>query len=207
MRKEMNLDEAQLSNKAKNLIEQSQPYVAEVTIQGTTPLLMHAWNVEEIDEKSKANKNSSIRKTDNLESYVYRDSEGRLGISATCLHGALTEAGRWITDPRSPRKSARDLVKGTVQVLTVVAPFEPETDKWDYEDRRRVVVQRAAITRTRPAMKAGWKTRFQILVTAPEYINEYLLQSLVHKAGSFCGVCDFRPTYGRFNLIAFDLVA
>lgn len=196
--------EDQVSNAAASLIMQNAPYRVMVTLQGVTPLLFHAWSSEVVAEKSKALKNSVARKTDNLESMVYRDTSGHLGIAGYVLQGAIVDRARDLQDPRSPRKSARDLVKSVVQVLTPVAVFEPRTKDWDFEDRRRVVIQRAAITRTRPAMKEGWRASFEISVLAPEYIPEVLLQDLLQKAGVFSGLCDFRPTYGRFNVIQFS---
>lgn len=197
------LDQSQITNGAESLISMTAPYIVKVTLQGITPILFHAWNSESIEERSRAPKNSAVRKSDDLESMVYRTDDGHLGIQGSVLQGALVEAGRHLQDPRSPRKSARDLIKSAIQVLTIVAPFEPQVKEWDYEDRRRVVVQRSGVTRTRPAMKEGWRVSFEILVNAPEYFSESSVQDLLTKAGLFSGLCDYRPTYGRFRVVAF----
>lgn len=199
-------DEKQVSNGAEFSVAMMAPYLVEVTLTGTVPLLFHSWNTESVEEKAAAPKNSKLKKTDDIESYVYRDPMGNLGIAGKCLLGAICDTGRFFQDPRSPRKSARDLCKAGVQVLSMVAPFEPTRKKWDYEDKQRVVIQRSAITRTRPAMKEGWICTFRLQVTVPEYISPTLLHDILNKAGMLTGLCDFRPTYGRFRVTKFNVL-
>jgi hypothetical protein len=59
----------------------------------------------------------------------------------------------------------------------------------------------------RPAIKAGWAAEFIFLVTLPEYISPDMLHGLVSDAGRLVGVLDFRPTYGRFSVTKFDVLA
>lgn len=190
----------QVSNGGAAVVDLSRPYIARVSVLGVAPLLFHAWNCESIAEKSNAAKGSKGKKTDDVESYVYRTTDGAIGVPGKNLHGALIEVARYYQDPRSPRKALRDMVRAAIIPLTVVAPFEPHTKKWDYEDHQRVTVQRAGITRVRPAMKEGWRLTFDLMVTLPEYIGQELLAKLVTDAGRLAGLCDYRPTYGRFAL-------
>lgn len=190
------------SNGAQEIIEYTMPYKATVTLQGVCPLLFHGWNNEAVETKAKAAKNSKAKKSDDIESYVYRCENGNLGIKGNALHGAIQEAGRYRQDPRSPRKSARDLLKAGVIPLTPIADLGFK--EWDYIDRQRVVVQRNSITRERPALKAGWKATFELLVNTPEYISPDFLHSLIDQAGKLCGLYDYRPTYGRFSIVHFE---
>lgn len=197
---------AQLSNGAKPTIDTTLPYVATVTIRGVAPLLMHAWNTESVAEKAGAAKNSKAKKTDDVASYAYRTADGLLGVPGRNFHGSLCIAGKFKQDPRSSRKSMYDLCKAGLVPLDVVAPFQPATTEWDYEDRQRATVQRAAITRTRPAMREGWVLAFDVLVTLPEYFSVETVADLVNSAGRVVGLCDYRPTYGRFTVIGFDVI-
>lgn len=181
------------------IIEDRSPARVRIELVGTAPLLFHAWNIESIAEKASAPKGSKAKKTDNVESYAYRTEDGDLGVPGTNFHAALIEAGRRMQDPASPRKAARDLVKAAIVPLTVVAPFEPHTKEWDYEDARRVTVQRAGLTRIRPAMHSGWRLTFEMMVTAPDLVTPAMFTELVNKAGLLVGLCDFRPTFGRFQ--------
>jgi hypothetical protein len=192
------LDGTPLTNGGAWVLEGESPVKVRVSIVGTAPIIMHAWNIESIDEKANAPKGSKAKKTDDIESYVYRTEDGFLGVPGTNFHAALIEAGRRMQDPSSPRKSAKDLVRAAIVPLTVIAPFEPHTKEWDYEDARRVTVQRAGVTRIRPAMHSGWKLTFELLITAPHYVSPPVLATLVNTAGLLIGLCDFRPTFGRF---------
>lgn len=185
-----------VSNDSKSLIEGESPYIVTVTIRGTADLLFHKWSNEDVDIKSKASKGSKTRKTDNIESYVYRNEEGFISIPGEYLRQAIIHASKFKQDPRSPRKSAMDLFKAGIISLTELAPVGKES--WDYLDMRRVIIQRSAITRTRPAMRKGWTAEFQFEVLLPEYISPDIFQEVLTNAGRLIGLADFRPTYGRF---------
>lgn len=192
------------SNGGESAIDIATPFRVEVTVRGVAPLLFHGWNVEAVEEKSKAAKGSKAKKTDDIESYVYRNDKGELCIPGSYLHGALCNAGRSMQDPRSPRKSARDLFKAVVLTLTPMASLG--TKEWDFIDKRRVVVQRNAITRSRPAMFEGWTATFVLLLASPEYIGETVLSQALSIAGRQVGLGDFRPTYGRFEVVSFKML-
>lgn len=180
------------------------PYIAIVKIRGTADYLYHRWNCEAVEEKARAAKGSKAKKTDDLESYVYRDEEGGLCIPGEQLRQSIIHAAKYKQDPRSPRKSAMDLFKAGVIALTQLAPLGVK--EWDYEDKRRVVVQRNAVNRVRPAMKAGWEPEFHLQVNLPEYISSDLLNETIAQAGRLIGIGDFRPTYGRFQVVEFSVL-
>jgi len=179
------------------------PYVATIKIQGVADYLYHRWNVEAVQAKADAAKGSKAKKTDNIESYVYRLDSGALAIPGEQLRMAIINAAKFRQDPRSPRKSAMDLYKAGVVVLTALAPVGKAT--WDYEHKCRVVVQRNGITRTRPALKAGWTVEFDVQINLPEYISPADLNEVAANAGRLLGLGDFRPTYGRFQVVHFQV--
>lgn len=195
------------TNGGKDDLISSAPYTVTVTIEGVAPLLFHRWDCDAIETKSKAAKNSAAKKTDNIESYVYRDENGTLCIPGTYLVGSLCDrkngAAKYVQDPRSPRKSGLDLFKAGVICLTDLASTG-KTD-WDYLDRRRVVVQQSGITRVRPALNKGWRAEFDLMVATPEYISPTLLLETLNLAGRLCGVGDYRPTYGRFSVVSWKV--
>lgn len=191
------------TNGALETVEYSMPYVVNVTIQGTSDFLYHKWNCEDIEAKAKAPKGSKAKKTDNPETFVYRNEEGYLCIPGDYLRGSIINAAKYKQDPRSPRKSAMDLFKAGVVSLTNLSSTGHK--EWDYIDRRRVTIQRNGITRERPALRAGWKADFQLQVNLPEYISPELLHEIVAAAGRLVGVGDYRPTYGRFMVTNFEI--
>lgn len=192
------------SNGAENGIAFQQPYRVEVTLEGVCPILFHAWNVESVESKGKAKKGSAEKKTDDVESYVFRNDKKEICIPGEYLRGCIVNAAKFQQDPRSPRKSAADLFKAAIVSLTPLASLGVKD--WDYLDKRRVQIQRNAITRSRPAMREGWKATFVLMVNLPEYIEPQLLNSTIQQAGKVVGLADFRPSYGRFNVTSFEVL-
>jgi hypothetical protein len=192
---------APVSNGGEQAVEAARPYRVIIEVQGMADLLLHGWNIEAVEGKAKAAKGSREKKSDNLESYVYRDDKGRLCLPGDTLRAAMAEAARYEQDPRSPRKSMRDLVKAGLIPLNPLAPLGVK--EWDYVARHRVVVQRAAITRSRPALRTGWVCEFEMMVNSPEYLTVPTLQHLASSAGRLQGLGDYRPTYGRFSVTSF----
>lgn len=180
------------------------PYIADVAVEGTTSLLFHRWSIEDVEEKSKSMKGSNTRKTDNVETYVYRNPKGNLCIPSEYFRMSIIAAAKFKQDPRSPRKSAMDLFKAGIVCLDEFCDLGVKD--WDYLDRRRVIIQRSAITRQRPAMNKGWTVKVQLQVLLPEYINPTLLNETIQAAGRLVGVGDFRPTYGRFVVTGFKIL-
>lgn len=196
---------ADTTNGGKKAIEDGLPYAIDVVVEGASDLLFHRWNCESVDAKSKAAKNSKAKKEDDVESYVWRDTDGKLCIPGEYFRQSIIHAAKFKQDPRSPRKSAMDLFKAGIVSLTTLAPLGVK--QWDYLDTRRVTVQRAGINRTRPAMRVGWNTQLQFQVLTPEYIDPALFQDVLNTAGRLVGVGDFRPTYGRFFIKKFEVLA
>ncbi|HEY2596969.1 MAG TPA: hypothetical protein VGJ79_00660 [Candidatus Dormibacteraeota bacterium] len=194
----------QTTNDAQEQLDYRLPYRVEVAICGVADLLFHRWSNESVEAKGKAAKGSKAKKTDDIESYVYRTEAGEIALPGEYLRQAIINAAKYKQDPRSPRKSAMDLTKAAVISLTPLASLG--TDAWDYLDKRRVVVQRNAVTRVRPAMRVGWEAKIVLMCNLPEYIGEDFLRQLLDDAGRLIGVGDFRPTYGRFSVTGFELL-
>ncbi|MFN2592331.1 MAG: hypothetical protein ABR532_05800 [Candidatus Dormibacteria bacterium] len=190
------------SNDAAEIIAYGEPVVVRAILEGSSAFLFHRWSVESVAEKSAAAKNSWAKKTDDVESYVWRNEGGDLCIPGEYVRGSIIQAAKFRQDPRSPRKSAMDLFKAAIVPLTELASLGKPT--WDYLDMRRVTVQRNAITRTRPAVLAGWRATFEFEILLPEYVTARDFLETLTLAGRVVGVGDFRPTYGRFNMVGFD---
>lgn len=198
------LNSEMTTNGAAAMIEDGIPYRVEFTIEGVADLLFHRWNNEAVEEKASAAKGSKAKKTDDIESYVYRDTSNHICLPGEYVRQAAIAAAKFRQDPRSPRKSAMDLFKAALVNLTPLADLGVDT--WDYLDRRRVVIQRNAVTRTRPAMLTGWRAEFIFMVNLPEYVAPSTLHEVLNAAGRLVGVGDFRPTYGRFVVKSYDIL-
>lgn len=191
------------TNDAKEVIERGIPYVATVTIQGTSDILFHRWSCEDVEAKDKAAKGSKSKKTDNLEAYIYRNDKGEVCIPGEYLRMSIIGAAKFKKDPRSPRKSMMDLYKASVISLTNLASLGKS--EWDYNDKRRVLIQRNGINRIRPAFREGWRATFDLQILLPEYISPDDLHDSITTAGKLIGLADFRPSYGRFHIVEFKV--
>lgn len=175
-----------------------QPYQVEVTLRGTSSLVFHRWAVDDGDGPAPRHK----AKTDDVEGYVYRDENGNIALPGIYVQRAMVNAAKWRKDPRS-KASALKLFEAALIVEPELASLG--SSDWDYLDRRRAVVQRAGITRTRPAFKAGWEASLELTVLMPEYITAQLAYDVLADAGKFVGVGDMRPSYGRFAIVRFEV--
>lgn len=191
------------SNDADAIISTEQPYRALARIHGVAPYLYHRWSVDGVEAKSKAAKGSKAKKNDDVESYVYRDGDGILCVPAEQFRMAIVMAAKFKQDPRSPRKSAMDLFKAAMFPADEYCSTGKKV--WDYIDRRRVMVQRNGITRHRPALNAGWEVDVCFEVVLPEYVSPALLNEVLQLSGRICGVGDFRPTFGRYQVTSFQI--
>ena len=120
---------AEVSNGGAESIEYGIPYRGHVTIEGSADFLFHRWNCEAVEAKSKAAKNSAAKKTDDIESYVWRNDDGELCCPGEYLRQSIIMAAKFKQDPRSPRKSAMDLTKAGVVSLTNLSSFGKS--EWD----------------------------------------------------------------------------
>ena len=190
------------TNDAATIIKFEEPFCVRALIEGTADLLFHRWSNEGVAEKSKAKKGSAAKKTDDLESYVHRHENGNLCLLGEQFRMALVATAKFKQDPRSPRKSASDLYKAGIMPISIHCDLGVK--EWDYIDMRRVVIQRAAITRCRPALKKGWRSEVILQINLPEYIEPNDVHEVLSLAGRVNGMGDFRPTYGRFIVKEFE---
>jgi len=198
---------APVTNDAAESISFEEPYVVSVKIEGTTAIIFHRWSCEDVAEKSRASKNSKAKKTDNIESYVYRNDRGEICLPGEYLRLTICNAAKFKQDPRSPRKSAFDLFKAGVVAVDELCPINGGVKDWDFVDQRRMQIQRSSITRLRPAFAKGWtaECRFEILV--PEYIDPQLFNEILVMGGRLIGTADSRPSYGRFQVNSYEVLS
>jgi len=193
----------EVSNGAKVAIESGIPFTLRARVRGVSPgLIMHAWNCEAIANLP----GKGAKKKDDLETYVRRDDEGYLCIPGEYFRGSMINAGRSRKDPRSSRKSMMDLLKAAVIPLTYLAPISPKSKEWPKVHKCRAVIQRSAITRERPWWPEGWEAQIDLQCIMPEYVSPTVFHDILVDAGRFVGVADYRPTYGRFQVIHSEIL-
>jgi hypothetical protein len=137
-----------VSNAGESVIVADAPYSVTIQVTGDAAILFHRWQSDAVEAKAKAAKGSAAKKTDDVESYVWRNDEGNMCLPGEYLRGSLVDprngAAKYQQDPRSSRKSALDLFRAGVVSLTDLAVLTKSNGEvaaeWDYVDRRRVTV-------------------------------------------------------------------
>ena len=195
-----------VSDQNNRTIALMEPYKATIEIVGTAKLLFHCWNSAPPVTKVKGGASKTY---DDLESYVMRDEKGRIVIPTVNFCASIREAGKSYPDPASPRKSMRDRLNAIVVPFNeygVMVSVDPKNTKhWDFVDSRRACIQRAGITRQRPGLFEGWKTTFEVMVLAPDYLQPEKLHEIIESAGKFQAIGDFRPSHGRYRVTSFQI--
>lgn len=195
-----------VSNDGQNAIGMETPFTVEVSLKGTTPFLFHRWSNEAVAAQQAAKKNSIVKKSDNVESYVFRNEKKELCIPAEYVRMSIINSGKYDQHPQKPRASAFDLFKAGIVCSPDLCPLNGgEAYEWDALDQRRVVIQRSSITRSRPMMKTGWEIDLEITSLLPDLIDFNFLNKTLIRAGQLIGIGDFRPSFGRFTVVRFKL--
>ena len=181
-------------------------------IQGVSPLLMHSALLNDpMAEITKALKkiNAKRKKVDadleemsKLEFYggIYVDKEGYPILPSTCLEACIVEGAK--AEKLGKKFKATVFVDGDPRLIydgpkDVDGLWEAGT----FRDTRRVKVGMSGVMRTRPRFDE-WALSFPILYVSSAVTVENVESALV-TAGQMVGLCDFRPRFGRFQVVDF----
>ncbi len=193
-------------------------YTVNVLIEGDAPLLQHAFSPTAKKSLQTASKARTGVKDYSLEwmDTMYVNADGLLCQPSVHLERSMIgAAGNFkVTGKRGKtwKKSflAYVLVEPELVVhlragAPVVAPGEELIENPTEHlavDVRRVVVQRAAVARSRLKVEARWQLRFDVRVIDDQLPAE-VLKDVLTEAGRSEGIGDFRPKFGRFHVVEF----
>jgi len=189
-------------------------YVVQTKVKGSAPLLQHRYPMPELETMSKGGRKQTgaTDYTQEWREYFYADSEGEIYQPASHFEGALVKAATGFKVTGKRGKSYKDLFLSAVFVtpdrilhgIKVPDELDTDADKSLYLDMRPVVVQRARVVRIRPAFSTGWELEFAIEVIDDQIAPE-LVQDVLTLAGKTVGIGDYRPRFGRFNVVGFEV--
>lgn len=200
----------------------------EITIEGTTPLIMHSDVLcNPLNPMSKKMKEiSGIRKkTDEhhlamarieWEASFYYNEELGFYMPTKCLFATIKSAAK--------KSKKGKLVVNAINFSSAIGfPLsnlknKTPKDLWDIESSNgskvyahceSVVVGMARIMRTRPIFQK-WEVKFDVMLDK-EVMSIEEFRSLLDIAGMQCGLCELRPergngSYGRFEVTRFEEV-
>lgn len=190
-------------------------YTVFTTVKGVAPLLQHRFPMPEFASLSKGGHqhSGSIDYSKEWQDYFYATTDGQIYQPASHFEGALIKAATSFKIQGKRGKTYKDLFKSAVFINPDMIPYEgffvpdeldADADKPLYLDVRPVVIQRSRVVRARPAFAPGWQLDFEIEVI-DDQIPAELLQDVVAYAGKTVGVGDYRPRFGRFNVVKFEV--
>ena len=166
-------------------------------IRGTRPLLMNAFLSE--TENGPSKKGRIYDDMDEAKKRLYLNGNGSICQPATHIEACLVKSA---SDFKfTGKKTYKDIVKSGVFVAPLLIPHSKM--EWAI-DKQSVVVQRARILRCRPRFDE-WELAFQIILR-DERLQPLIVKEILECAGKFIGIGDFRPRYGLFEIVKFEVI-
>jgi hypothetical protein len=187
--------------------------VATVLIEGTRPLLWHAFGPGALPLEKQEKTGVAGNDPEEWRKTVLALPDGQLFIKHTYIFGCMREAAKYT---KRGRGSVMKYVAATLQVPMDIIPIkdrflpdEPETDHSlpVYLDIQGVVnpSTRGRNVRYRIAASSGWQTEFTLLWD-PVIISRGEMENIAIDAGRLVGLGDGRSIgYGRFEVLDFDI--
>ena len=181
------------------------------TIEGVSPLLMHngqladplnewAMKLAEVTKKrSKTEDDHRLVSDIEWRGGLYLDERDKPCIPGECVHSMLVKAAKAF------RLGTKFLAGIIVDEQTIPLEYSgPKTVDGLQKDaafrlRKRVKVSTSAVMRTRPRFP-NWRLTFTVM-WMPDMVDGADLRTVVEQAGRVVGLGDYRPIYGRFNVV------
>ena len=179
-----------------------------VTWKGISPLIMHSCQcVNPLHPISKELKKYTSKKKKTEDDLLkISDLEWEAGAywkDGLGLYMSAENVEATIQNGAKANKKGKDIEK-YVNVTDLYIPFnygenltkEELIQNYEYRDTRIMTVQRAKILRTRPRFDQ-WNITFNLMYDE-EKIDIQTIVDAMEYAGSYVGLCDSRPKYGKF---------
>jgi hypothetical protein len=180
-------------------------------IEGVAPLLMHngqlANPLNPLVKQMKAITGIRKKSDDNhlelsrleFRASLYVSPKGEIEIPSEVLESCLIEGAKK-SKLGKQFKSSICIMENSVldygEKLTVDQLWERSED---FVDVRGVKVGTSRVMRTRPIFR-NWKLEFEVHYNA-ELVNPEQITLAVEDAGVQVGLCDYRPKFGRFQVV------
>jgi hypothetical protein len=172
-----------------------------VKVKGMAPLLFNRYPDEDNpDGKSKA-KRVQPTKDEQVEKSLYRNEKGKIYQPSEHFVGSMVKAGT--NFKLEGKKTYKDVVKGGV----FIEPLKIEHLKQAYvADWRGVVIPstRGRVMKGRARMDE-WELEFDLICIDPR-AEDNVIKNILEYAGAYIGVGDYRPRYGRFEVVSWNKV-
>lgn len=167
-----------------------------VKIKGIAPLLMHKTNVGQ-EEAGPAP--TVYKAEDDAKKGAYYDKKIGMYVPSNAIEACLREVGKKFRLKGKGKTTLKNTILASVFVQEEKIPLKKKS--WDEIDSRVARIQRNQIVRHRPRFNS-WELEFTISFDETQ-IDEATMKALFDEAGKTQGILDYRPKFGRFEVIQF----
>jgi len=175
-----------------------------ITIEGTSPLLMNRPSQLDIGDKSKTSKRETQTPQEIAEAKIYKDAEDRIYLPATWFQGCIVEAGK--QKKMMGKGSAKATYSKVCGSSVEINPFEILLkEKWKVFSILAVnPTTRGKNVLHRPQFDK-WKVDFEVTFDENQ-IEVSVMKEIFDIAGRQVGVGDWRPAkkgrFGKFQVVS-----
>ena len=181
--------------------------IVQVTIQGTTPLLMNRFTAENEIKVSSGISSAALGSRgmprEQAIKTAYIDSNGMLYVPGPNVFRCLIEAGKYLKAGKSKVTTQKSsMIPAGISLQEIVLPFG--TDQFEVDSRSVVIPSTGGRVMKHRARLDEWKLTFTLDVDETMFDLRFVRQ-LVDDAGRRIGLGDFRPDrkgpFGKFKVI------
>ena len=167
----------------------------DVEIKGIRPLLQN----DSFEDESSGGKTKTVYvDQEEAEKRLIENKEGVICQKASHLEASMIKSA--VDFKFKGQKTYKDIIKAGVIVEPLLIPhLNPE---WEI-DKQSVKIGTARISRCRPRFD-DWDLKFQIKIT-DDRIEPLTLKSILENAGLYVGIGDYRPRYGLFEIVSWQV--
>lgn len=176
---------------------------AKVEIEGTQPLLLNRYNIEEQLAKDKGRRISKTYDVnEEADKSAYWSTSGKkvLILPSENVYSCILNASSF---HKIGKRSAKTILAGSIRIEPTEISLG--TDKYDI-DVRAVVIQRSRVPKARAKLNE-WKAKFDIIYDERQIPDSQPIRTVLEEAGLRIGLCDFRPQrgghFGTFKVTRF----
>lgn len=173
-------------------------YEVKVRIRGICDYLQNRRNPDKDESRQKSGEKDYSQ---DAEKALYFDDEIGCYIPSKQLRASLVKAATNFNIRGKGKKTYKDMVNATLEIEPDKIPLGKKT--FDYKHQEYGKINRFQILISRPAFKKNWEIDFTLLVL-DDQMQKNILKEIIDYAGKFVGIGDWRPHFGRFEVISFE---
>jgi hypothetical protein len=168
-----------------------------VKIRGIAPMLQNRYPMEGESEEKARRRDEKFDPKEDAEKALYRNKDGCF-VPSSWIEAALRDTAKEF------KGKGRSSLKGAILSSVFVEPEEIPLGKQTYDeiDRRPAVIQRQRIVKSRPRFNS-WEIEFTINFDE-ERVKKEILKEILIEAGKSKGIGDYRPKFGRFEVVKYE---